>query len=106
MLVARGGVDLGAALDEQPGGLDVAEEAREPQRLEAVLRPGVRERRILVEQLSNPVGPADGGRFEDVELGIRSKQLLHSSLVPPVDGLEELGHLRPSSARARPARGA
>ena len=60
----------------------MAEEAREPERLEAVLRPRVGERRILVEQLANSIGPADRGRFEDVEVRIRSKQLLDSSLVP------------------------
>ena len=69
------------------GGLDVAEEAREPERLEAVLRPGVCERRILVEQLANPVGSADRGRLEHVEVRIGRQQLLDPSLIALVHGL-------------------
>ena len=82
-VVPRRGVDLRPTLDEQPGRLDVAEEAREAERLKPVLGPRVREAGVLVEQLSKAVGPPDGGRFEDVELGIRSEQLLGPRLVPP-----------------------
>ena len=62
----------------------MAEEARETERLEAVLGPCVRERGVLVEELAQSVCPADGGGFEHVELRTRREQLVDVRLVSPV----------------------
>jgi hypothetical protein len=42
-VIPRCRVDLCPTLDQEPSGGHVAEEARKPERLEAVLRPRVRE---------------------------------------------------------------
>ena len=89
-VVARRRVDLRPTLDEQARRVDVAEEARQPERLEAVVGPSVRPRRILVEQLSQTLGATDGGGLEDVELGIGGEQLVRMSLIPSVDRLQQL----------------
>src|SRR5215471_17730864 len=70
----------------------MAEEAREPKRLETVVGPRVRERRVLVEQLVEAIRPADGRSFEDIELGVAGQELVRPSLISSVDGLKELGH--------------
>src|SRR2546425_8752129 len=82
----------------------MAEEARQAERLEPVLRPRVRERRILVEQLSQARRLARGCRLEDVELGTLRKELVDPRLISAVDRLQELGHqavLRSRSACSR-----
>src|SRR6266511_244801 len=102
----RGGVDGGrldvsvprervrvcAAPEQQARRFYMAEEAREAERVEAVVAEGVRARGILVEQLPEPVGPAERGRLEDVELGISGQELVDAVAPSPVESLEQLRH--------------
>ena len=76
--------------DEQPRRVDAAEEAREPERLEAVLGPGVRQGGIVVEQLAQALGPTDGSRLEHVELGLTGEELVDAGLVSLIDRLKNL----------------
>jgi hypothetical protein len=70
----------------------MSEEHGEAERLEPVVGPRVRKRRILVEQLAHTVDLPDCGGLEDVELGIFGEQLLGSLVIASVNGLEKLRH--------------
>ena len=90
MLVAGQRVDVSAAFEQQPGGLEMPEEAREPERVKSILAEGIREGGIVVEKLADPLGlPACGG-LEYVELRVRGQQLVGSCLVACVQGLKQL----------------
>jgi hypothetical protein len=74
-------------LDEEPSCLDVAEEARETERLKTIVGPRVRERGVLVQELAHALGSTGGRGFEHVELRVRREQLAGACLVTGVDGL-------------------
>ena len=74
VLVAGERVWVGAAVEQQPRGLDVPEETGEPERLEAVVTERVRLRRVLVEQLAEAVGSTESRRFEDAQLRITGEE--------------------------------
>jgi hypothetical protein len=90
LVVARSGIDLGAPLDQQSGGLGLAEEARQSQWLEAVIGPGIGERGVPVEKDAQAVDPSNCRRLEHVELGVGRKQHFDSSLVSAVDSVKKL----------------
>ena len=89
-VVPRRGVDLCPTRDQQPRGFEAPEEARKSERLEAVLGPRVRERRILVDQVTQTLRSPDRRGLEDVELGVGGQKLVGARLVSPIDGLEQL----------------
>jgi hypothetical protein len=85
-VVPRGRIHFRSTGDQYARGFDVAEEAREAERLKAVVSPRVRERRILVQELAQTLVSTGGRGFEHVELRVRRQQLVGSRLVAGVDG--------------------
>ena len=92
VLVASERVRVGAAAEQQPRGLDVAEEAGETKRLEAIVPERVREARVLVQELPEPHGSAEGGCLEDVQFRLAAEQLGNARVVSAVEGFEQLRH--------------
>jgi hypothetical protein len=83
-----GRVDVRAALEEQPGGVDVAEKACEPQRVEAVVTEGIRERRVLRQQLAEAVGITGRCCLENGQRRVLGEQLLGAGAIAAVQGLQ------------------
>ena len=92
VLVSRERVRVGAVGQQETRRLDVAEEAREAERLEAVVAEGARRLRILAEELREPVVTAEGGGLEHCELGIGREQLGDPVLVAAVERFEQFRH--------------
>ncbi len=84
MLVPPERVRIRAVLEQQAGGLDVAEETRERERLEAVVAERVGVGRTLGEELAQPFRPAERGGLEDVQVGTRRQQLVDPILLAAV----------------------
>src|SRR5205807_770822 len=96
--VARERVRIRAALHEGPRRLDVTEEAREAQCLEAVVAERVRERRVRVEEPADAVGLPERCGLEDIELRRLRQQLVDTLVLAPVERFEQLGHGSSSSS--------
>src|SRR5207244_3973476 len=95
MGVARERVRIGAALDEGPGRVDVAEEASEAECLEAVVTECVREGGVLVEEPANAVGLPERRSLEDIELRRLRQQLVDTVVLASIERFEQLGHGHP-----------
>ena len=67
VLVPREGVRVCTAIEQKARRLDVAEEAREPEWLEAVVAEGIRLGGVFVEQLPEALGAPEGRCLEDVQ---------------------------------------
>ena len=81
---------VGATLEEDGGARLVAGEERdEVERREAVGRPGAGERRIAIEQRAQPLGPAERGRLEDVEVRVAGQQAVDGRAVRAVKRAQE-----------------
>ena len=78
-------------LEQQPRGIDVSEEAREPERVEAVVTEGVGKCGVLVQQLAHAIGPSERRRFEDRELPALREPLRFVS-VAAIDALKYVRH--------------
>jgi hypothetical protein len=90
-LVARQRIDVRAALDQQASSVDIPEEAREPERMKAVVAERVRARRILVQHLAQPVGASECCRLEDARLAL-GREALRVGTVSAVERLEDVRH--------------
>ena len=90
MLVAGERVRVGAAFEQEPRRLDMAEEAGEPERLEAVVAERVRSGRLFVQQLAYPLCPAERSGLEHVQLRVAREQPGH--VVAAVERFEQLAH--------------
>src|SRR5207244_11348476 len=77
VLVAGERVRVGAAVEQEPRRLDMAEEAGEPERLEAVVAERVRSGRLFVQQLAYPPCPAERSGLEYVQLRVAREQPGH-----------------------------
>ena len=84
VLVSREGIHVRAAFEQETRRVDMPEEAGEAERVKAVVAECVRTRRVLVEQLAEPVRAADRRRLEDVEARVGGEQLVHRRPVAPV----------------------
>ncbi len=93
MLVPGEPVRVGAPLEQQARRVDVPEEAREPERLEAVVAEGVGAGGFLVEQLPQAFGAPERGGLEDLQLELLREQLRHPVVVPAIQSFEQLCHL-------------
>lgn len=89
VLVAGERVRVGAVLEQDAGRLDMAEEAREPEWLEAVVPVGVGEGGVLGEELAQPVRLPEGCCFEDVQLRRLAEELFDPFFISAVEGFEE-----------------
>jgi hypothetical protein len=88
-LVPGGGLELRAAVDQEPRRRRTVEEGGEVERSEAVRRPRRDERGVAVEQGAELFGLTDGRRLEDVELGLRPLQRGGHLLLASVERLHE-----------------
>jgi hypothetical protein len=90
VLVARKGIGVGSALEQQARGVGVAEEAGQPERVEPVVAERIRERGVVVEQLAQPVRRSGRRRLEHAQLGIRAEDLVGSCSVSAVESFQQL----------------
>src|SRR5712691_2882969 len=107
VLVLRQGVHIRAPLQQQSGRVHVTEEAGQAERMKTVVTERVRACRIVVEQLAQPLRPAESRSVEDVELRISGEELLDALVLPSVQSFEQIGHQRSNrdrrlSLRTRP----
>lgn len=94
VLVARERVRVGAVLEQDTSGIDVAVEARETERLEPVVPVRVCIVPVVREELSQVVGSPQRGSFENVQLRMLCEQLGDAVAVVAVEGFEQLRHVR------------
>jgi hypothetical protein len=104
VLVSREGIHVCAPFEQETRRVDMSEEAGEAERVKAVVAECVRERRILVEQLAQPVRAADRRSLEDVEARVGGEQLIHSRPVASVQRLQQARHQRSNRDRRRSLR--
>jgi hypothetical protein len=91
-VVPRQRVHVGASLEQKAGSVDMAEEAGEAEGVKAVRAEGVRAGRILVEELAQSIGAAEGRRLEHVEVGLAREQLVDTVAIAAVEGFEYFAH--------------
>jgi hypothetical protein len=68
VLVARERVHVGAAFEQDACGIDVAEEAGEPERVKPVVTERLGQFWVVLEQLAHSIRSTESGRLEDREL--------------------------------------
>jgi hypothetical protein len=93
VLVARERVRVGAVLEQHARRLDMAVEARQRERLEAVVPEGVRAPGISVQELTQSLGVPERSCLEHVQLRPPAKQLADAVPISAVEGFEQLGHV-------------
>jgi hypothetical protein len=87
-VVACNEIHLGAALEQDPRRVLLAEERCQVQRGEAVLRPGRDERGLAVEQLLETARPSDRSGVEEVERRVRVQERLDEAALPVVERVQ------------------
>ena len=93
-LVSRHRRRVGALLEQGLGGVGLAEERREVERLEPVGRPRLDQCWIGLEQLLHTLGAPDRSRLEEVELTAIRQQLIGVGRAAFVESLEKRRNVR------------
>jgi hypothetical protein len=94
---------VGAGAEQEREHLPLPEEARVPERVEAVWRVAIDEIRRAANQLAHPVDLPQRARFEHVEIIAHARQQLGDLLMSAVDREED--DRNPFSSRLRPRAG-
>src|SRR5262245_24860357 len=92
VLVARERVHVGAVLEQEARGIDVAEEARQPKGVEAVVAERLREPRVLLEQFPYAIRPSERRCFEDREL-LAGRELRRLVAVTSIQIVQYVRHI-------------
>jgi hypothetical protein len=93
VLVSRKRIHVCAPFEQEPCGIRVAEEAGQAKWVKAVVAEGVRAGWIIIQQVTQALGPSQRCRLEDVELRIGRKELLDLFAVTSVQRRQQFGQL-------------